>query len=120
MKMKLKDFYNTVSGDYNEVLSRLGKEERVLKFVKLFIKTGDFEALEKAIQENDGNNAFEYAHRLKGNALNIGFTKLASTTSSLVEPLRSRVIDDPGLIKTLFEEVAIEYRQICNNASNLE
>lgn len=107
--MTVRECYDKINGDYDEIVSRLGNEERVVRFSKKFFTTGDIEGLEKSIDDNDGNNSFEYAHRLKGNSLNIGFSHFSKTVESLVEPLRCREIKDPGAINVLFSVVKEEY-----------
>lgn len=107
--MTVKECYEKIGGDYDEIVSRLGNEERVIRFSKKFFDTGDMENLEKCIDQNDGDNSFEYAHRLKGNSLNIGFTHFSKTVESLVEPLRCREIKDRGAIDVLFSVVKDEY-----------
>lgn len=107
--MDIKEFYDVADGDYESVLKRLGTDDRISKFVKMFFCTGDIENLEKAIDANDGNNAFEFAHRLKGNSLNIGFSQFSKLTEDLVEPLRCREITEPEKINSLFDSVKNEF-----------
>lgn len=109
--MTVKDVYEQSKGDYSEVLSRLGNEDRILRFAKKFFETGDMEGLTKAVTENDGNNAFEFAHRLKGNSLNIGFTNMSHIIDKLVEPLRCREIKDAAMIDELYKSVIVEYNK---------
>ncbi len=107
--MTVQECYEKISGDFSEIVSRLGNEERVIRFSKKFFDTGDMENLEKSIDANDGANSFEFAHRLKGNSLNIGFTHFSKTVETLVEPLRCREIKDPAAINVLFSVVKEEY-----------
>lgn len=117
--MTVKEVYEQSCGNYEEVLSRLGNEDRILRFVKKFFETGDMESLTKAITEKDGNNAFEYAHRLKGNSLNIGFTNMSQIIDKLVEPLRCREIKDAAMIDELYKNVFTEYDKTKNLVSQL-
>lgn len=110
--MTTKECYEQIGGDYDEIVSRLGNEERVIRFAKMFFTTGDMENLEKSIDNNDGNNAFEYAHRLKGNSLNIGFIHFSKTVESIVEPLRCREIKDLNAIVVLLSIVKDEYNKM--------
>lgn len=107
--MTVKEFYDMADGNYEEVFNRLGNDERIAKFVKMFFTTGDIEGLEQAIKDNDGSNAFEFAHRLKGNSLNIGFTYFSKLTELVVEPLRCREIKEPEKIQFLFNSVKEEF-----------
>lgn len=46
------------------------------KLLTMFINDTDFFLLKKAIQENDNDKAYDYAHSLKGSWSNIGFNHL--------------------------------------------
>lgn len=109
--MTAREVYASIGGDYDEVLSRLCKEDMVKRFAKRFFETGDMEGLQKSVEEGDGNNAFEYAHKLKGNSLNIGFVELAKVSELIVEPLRCREITDPEMIENLLQSVVEEYEK---------
>lgn len=110
--MTVKECYDSISGNYNEMLTRLGNEDRVIRFSKRFFETGDYESLEKAVMERDASNAFDYAHKIKGNSLNIGFEHFTSTVEPLVEFLRSREIDDENTLDQLFNVVKLEYLEL--------
>lgn len=112
--MTVKECYNAVSANYDEMLKRLGNEERVARFSKRFFETGDYENLEKSIENKDASAAFEFAHKIKGNALNIGFEHFSLTVSPLVEYLRPRVIEDDIGLEQLFETVKMEYFELKN------
>ena len=51
--MKVKEFYEEIHGDYNDIMSRLMKEERIERFVlKLLEKDSLNELKEKIDQKN--------------------------------------------------------------------
>lgn len=118
--MTLEQFYLNIEGDYNDVFLRLGSDDRIKKYIKLFFNSGDIEGLDKAIKENDANSAFEFAHKLKGNSLNIGFYKFSRIAEELVEPLRPRVINEPARIMSLHENVKYEYDYAKSFASMID
>lgn len=118
--MTIQNFYKEMEGDYEEVLARLMTEDRVNLFINRFFEAEDLIKINTAIKQRNGIDAFEFSHRLKGNALNIGFNKLARITDQLVEPLRSRHINEPDKIQYLYEAVAAEYDKIHKLVSQIE
>lgn len=107
--MTVKECYETIKSDYNEVFERLGKEERIAKFSKMFFTTGDIDSLKNAVDANNGELAFEISHTMKGNCLNIGFTVLTKKISDFVEYVRCREIKDPAEAKRLYDAILEEY-----------
>lgn len=65
------------------------KEERYIKYLKLFLKNNDFPDLVKAIEDKDISRAFECCHSLKGVVGNMGFRKLSANIFECTEILRS-------------------------------
>ena len=86
--MNIIEFYNKVGGNYDEVKSRLMTDERIIKFVRKFPDSGDYEALRSALNEKNWNDAFRYSHNLKGMCLNLSLTALFEVSSALCENLR--------------------------------
>lgn len=87
--MKIKDFFEEVGGNYEEIIGRIPSESILEKFVKQFPGDKSFEALEKAFEEENVKEAFLASHTLKGVADNLGMGKLAETASELTEKLRN-------------------------------
>lgn len=110
--MTVQEKYANINESYEEVLLRLNKEERIERFSKMFFTTGDFEELEKCVQNKDIPNVFEYAHRIKGNSINIGFENFAKKVDELVELVRPREISDYDKMNNLFSKIKIEYEKI--------
>ncbi|MBQ0003139.1 MAG: Hpt domain-containing protein [Treponema sp.] len=117
--MTVRECYEAINSDYNEVFERLGKEERIAKFSKMFFTTGDIDSLKDAVEKNDPNLTFEISHTMKGNCLNIGFNVLTKKISDLVEYVRGREIKDPAEAKRLFDEIKVEYEKNKNIFSQL-
>lgn len=81
--------------DYNEGLRRFANNREM--YEKLLRKTpedSNFAGLEKSIADQDTENAFAYAHALKGVAGNLSLTQLHADLIPLVEELRLGRIDD--------------------------
>lgn len=86
--MTLQEFYNAIGGDYEGVMSRLMKEERVVKYVRKFLNDASFETLNAKIAEGDYEEAFRASHTIKGVASNLGFSRLLDSSHKLTEELR--------------------------------
>ena len=64
--MTVKECYEAIGADYEEVLRRLANEERVARFLLKFPGDESFAGLVKAVEESDYEAAFRAAHTLKG------------------------------------------------------
>lgn len=104
--MTTENCYARIGGDWDGVLSRLGSEARVSRFLRMVPGDASFQTLSDALARGDVNTAFRAAHSLKGLALNLGLTPLAVSAGSLTELLRSG--QDQGA-DGLFQEVRDSY-----------
>ena len=86
--MDLKTCYAQLGGDYDDVMGRLRQEERVEKFLRMFPADENFQLLTQALEQQDWPVAFRAAHSIKGVALTLGLTALATSSSELTEALR--------------------------------
>lgn len=110
--MTIKEKFDAVGESYDDVRNRLVKEDRIERFANTYFTTGDYEKLEKSIETRDITNSFEYSHRLKGNSLNIGFSRLADVASLLCEYTRNNDVTDFVRLDELFENVRVEYGKL--------
>lgn len=85
----LRAFYTEADGDLDEVLARLRSEERVAKFVRLFLADDNHERLMGALATGDVDAAFRATHTLKDIAGDMGFGALAATASEACEAFRA-------------------------------
>ena len=106
--MKIEDCYSLMGAEYSEILRRLGSEERIERFLFRFPKDESFSKLERALRENNGNEAFRAAHSLKGICMNLELTLLCNSVKSLTEELRGGNITPK--VNELFEQVEKDYR----------
>ena len=74
--MTLKEAYESVESNYDNVLKRLGSEGMIKRFAVKFIDDPTFGELKNALAAGDGESAFRAAHTMKGICLNLGFDKL--------------------------------------------
>ena len=64
--MTVRECYEKMGANYDGVLSRLGNEMLIRKFVIKFLKDPSFQDLTAAIEKSDAESAFRAAHTLKG------------------------------------------------------
>lgn len=116
--MTLAEFYNTIGESYGPVLSRLTKEDRISKYLLLFLQDPSFGELQKAFDDKNIQSAFRAAHTLKGIAANLGFNKLSKSSSDLTEDLRPLAFTDKS--ETLLEQVKIDYDLVVSNIQKMQ
>lgn len=110
--MTIKEKFEAVGENYEDVAARLMKEERIERFTKSYFTTGDYEELEKCVKARDIPNTFEFSHRMKGNSLNIGFSKFAAVVDILCNYVRHNDVTDFDKMDRLFEDVKTEYEKL--------
>ena len=86
--MTLKDCYEQMGADFEDVLSRLRNEALIRKFVCKFLDHKSIGDLKRAMEAGNQNEAFLAVHTLKGVAQNLGFTPLYEAGDGLTELLR--------------------------------
>lgn len=89
--MTIKECYEQMGADYEDVLGRLRNEALIRKFAK-----------------KDGEMAFRAAHTLKGVCQNLGFDNLYEPSFDITEKLRGR--DTEGC-EDLFAKVEEQYNK---------
>ena len=107
--MTVKECYEQMGADYEDVLGRLRNEALIRKFAKKFLEDGSFQMLKDGLAKKDGEMAFRAAHTLKGVCQNLGFDNL--------EKLRGR--DTEGC-EELFAKVEKQYNKTAEAIRMLE
>ena len=106
--MTLKECYEAMDANYDEVISRLRSERMVQKFALKFLDDPSYELLTGSMETGNYEEAFRAAHTIKGVCQNLAFTRLSKSSSALTEALRSGLTPEaPGLL----EQVKQDYRQ---------
>lgn len=96
--------------DVDKALTRMkGNKEAYRNFLAEFFADSDFEALGEAIKAGNVQNAFEYAHGLKGMAANLGLDEVRGKLNVLVEILRPGGLEGA---EGAYEEVMEACRQV--------
>ena len=95
----MKDKLMTVGVDYDEVLKRfMGKEDFYLRMLKKFLADKNYEGLKQAVDDKNWQEAFTYAHTVKGLCGNLGLGAIMDYASPLTEELRSEPFDEESII----------------------
>lgn len=94
--MTVRECYDSFGGDYSGVMGRLMKEERIIKYAKMFCAGDDCAQISQALKEERYEDAFRSVHNLKGMSLNLGLTPISTTSSDLCEAVRhGKPSEDP-------------------------
>ncbi|MEE1010097.1 MAG: Hpt domain-containing protein [Agathobacter sp.] len=106
--MELEECYEIIGGDYYNVIRRLKKEERIEKYMRLFVKDTSYDNFIEYFQKEDFKEAFRMIHSLKGICINLSFDKLGQVAGEITELLRN---DDANtnLVKELIPRLKSEY-----------
>lgn len=112
--MELKALYEEIGGSYNDVKSRLMKDETIEKFVLMFLDDNSFENLEVAYNNKNYADAFRAVHTLKGLSKNFSFDRLSEATEMLTETLRKweTVPVDEALFEEQWKLVSKYYHEV--------
>ncbi len=102
--MTVKECYEAIGADYEDVMGRLRKDERVQKFVLKLLDDKSYELLENSVASKDMSEA----HTLKGVCQNLSLTPLFQSASELAERLRNAQ-DYSEDMEPLLEQVKKDY-----------
>ena len=117
IKMTVRECYESIGGDYEDVKRRFLSDARIRRFALLFLGDGSMEDLRASIGRGDTEKAFQAAHTLKGVCLNLGFSGLYEPVNRLTELLRAGELEKalPDL-----KEVEKNYRTTFEGVKRLE
>lgn len=109
--MTIQECYAAMGADYEDVIRRLRKEERVQKFLLKVLEDPSFQLLCSALEEGNMEEAFRAVHTIKGICQNLSLTSLGNSSSQLCEKLRGAQ-EYSQEIEPLFEQVKQDYNRI--------
>ncbi|MDE6787709.1 MAG: Hpt domain-containing protein [Ruminococcus sp.] len=115
--MTLKECYEALEGDYENVLSRLMTEKLVNKFAVKFLNDKSYNNLVDSLKAENIDEAFRAAHTLKGVCQNLSFTKLYESSHDMTETLRE---NDIAKANELLPKVEADYLQTISAIKNLD
>lgn len=107
--MTLQEFYEEVGGDYNEIMSRLRTEERIIKFAGMFARDESYNNLVQCLNDGNAEEAFRAAHTMKGMCQNMAFTRLYTSSHDITEILREK---DMESAKQMLARVTEDYNTV--------
>ena len=116
--MTIKEFYETIGGNYDEAMSRLLKEDRILKYALRFPDQKDYFDMLEAIEKGDVETAFRTSHTLKGVCLNLSFSRLAKSASDLCEMYRNGAPTED--VTPLLDIVKKDYAEVIDSIKKIE
>lgn len=118
--MDIKEFYLSLSYNFDGIYSRLPSLSLIYKFVLKFLDDDSFINLEKGIDTKDRDLSFRSVHTLKGVAANLEFNTLISYCHELTEYIRNEnaLIDDKAV--QLFSNIKDEYLRIIVQINKLK
>lgn len=117
--MTLCEFYAAVGGSYTDAMGRLQSEAFLTKFLRMLPQDGSMALLADALARGSAGDAFRAVHTLKGIALNLSLTSLASACSDMTEALRGRDAM-PGDTPALYDAVVQAYGVVTETLKQLE
>lgn len=115
--MNVRECYDAIKGDYEDVKARLLSDARIRRFALMFLRDSSMDELRTAMSETNYEKAFQAAHTLKGVCLNLGLKGLYEPTAKITEMLRNSKYDEA---EQMMEELEAEYKCHCDNLSALE
>lgn len=111
--MTIKECYDAMGADYQNVLGRFLSEALVKKFALKFLDDDSFSNLKEALAAGNVEEAFRAAHTLKGVCLNLGFDNLYEVSSAITEVLRAgELAGTDEMIKKVEEQYNITVNAI--------
>lgn len=100
--MTIRELYDVVGGDFEDLMKRIPKESLVEKFVRKYVESGEFEKMKAAYEAEDYRSVFEISHNLKGMSANLSLASINATMSAICEAVRNGAPaeDISGMIET--------------------
>ena len=115
--MDIKECYEAMHGDYEDIFSRLRNNALIIKLVKKFESDQSYAELKQSLADKDAEKAFRAAHTLKGVCLNLGFDELYEVSAEITEKLRGK---ETAGSEDVFQKVEEKYQKTVNAIKGLE
>lgn len=107
--MTVRECYEKMGADYDDVMTRLRTDERVAKFLGRVISDPSFALLDEAVAQKNAEEAFRAAHTIKGICGNLSLSKMGKSASALTESLRGQT-EFPDAASALYEQVKADFK----------
>jgi len=115
--MNVRECYDAIKGDYEDVKTRFLSDARIRRFALMFLQDSSMDELRAALSKKEYDKAFQAAHTLKGVCLNLGLKGLYEPTAKITELLRD---SDYEKAEQAMKDVEAEYKIHCDNLIALE
>ena len=115
--MTMRECYEAIGGNYEDVLRRLPNEALIRKFTLKFLEDQSYLQLKQALKDKNYEDAFRSAHTLKGVCQNLSFDSLYEVSNELTELLRDRTGEQPGIPEAM-EKVTEVYELTIEEIKN--
>ena len=109
--MTMRECYEAIGGNYEDVLGRLQNDALIRKFTLKFLEDQSYLQLKQALENKNYEDAFRSAHTLKGVSQNLSFDRLYEVSNELTELLRDRTGEQPGISEAM-EKVTEVYEMM--------
>lgn len=106
--MTVKECYDAIQGNYQEVEARLRTEERIRKFLCKVPEDKSYALLCNSLEQKNMDEAFRAAHTIKGVCQNLALTKLGKSAEALTDCLRDKR-EYTTEVEELFSQVQKDY-----------
>lgn len=116
--MTIRECYNMMDSDYDDVIGRLMNDKLVYKYAKKFATLVDYDELCKSLENKDYVTGFRMAHNLKGVSANLGFTALYKATSALCEKIRDGEPKED--VSGILDEISEKYKVVIDGISQMD
>ena len=107
--MTIETCYEMIGGSFSEAKTRLVSDKMIERFVGMFLNDPSYDGLKEAMENVNREEAFRYAHTLKGVSGNLSFTKLFEVSNELTEILRNETAVIGEEAYALFQKVEEAY-----------
>ena len=87
--VELRECYERMGADYEEVLKRLLVPGHIRRVLCMFPEDANYAALENAFTKKDSEAAERAVHSLKGICMNLGLSRLLASTCALADALKA-------------------------------
>ena len=113
--MNVRECYEIMNGDYEDVKRRFLSDTRIRKFALLFLGDNSMEELREAMGLRNRERGFQAAHTLKGICLNLGFAGLFVPVNRITEMQFDISCYETEL--NVLEEFHLKYLEAQNNGT---
>jgi tRNA A37 threonylcarbamoyladenosine synthetase subunit TsaC/SUA5/YrdC len=117
--MNIRECYDAMGGDYDEVLGRLRKEERVKKFLLKVPGDPSYSLLCVSMENKDMEEAFRAAHTLKGISQNLSLNQFCKSISALSDYLKEKK-EYNEQVEAMFAQVKEDYAVLMKALEELQ